>query len=255
MKRAVLFRWLPCALGIATLAAGCTEDAASAGQLRKGSTKGTESGALADAGVSVHGKVSGTGGSLNVREKPTSSAAVIATLSEGADVVITCRAQGESVNGNASWDFIASESGYVADAYIATDSGAAIPACASASTDESAETVQIQGPPVQPQAQFFADEACRAVQACRASTYAGHEPRADLALDFNISEAFGKLPTDNYAFGDRVADFAISDMPRYRIDYVIYRQRINDGSGWQPMEDRGSITENHMDHVHVSFKP
>ena len=29
----------------------------------------------------------------------------------------------------------------------------------------------------------------------------------------------------------------------------------NDGSGWDPMEDRGSITENHFDHVHVSFLP
>ena len=25
-------------------------------------------------------------------------------------------------------------------------------------------------------------------------------------------------------------------------------------SGWDPMEDRGSITQNHYDHVHVSFE-
>ncbi len=36
--------------------------------------------------------------------------------------------------------------------------------------------------------------------------------------------------------------------------YVIWRQRYNDGSGWDPMEDRGSITANHYDHVHVSFE-
>lgn len=38
--------------------------------------------------------------------------------------------------------------------------------------------------------------------------------------------------------------------------YVIWRQRINsfDGRGWRAMADRGSPTENHMDHVHVSFK-
>lgn len=37
--------------------------------------------------------------------------------------------------------------------------------------------------------------------------------------------------------------------------YVIWRQRINslDGRGWKSMEDRGSPTANHMDHVHVSF--
>jgi hypothetical protein len=31
--------------------------------------------------------------------------------------------------------------------------------------------------------------------------------------------------------------------------------RIDSGDGWRPMEDRGSITQNHCDHVHVSFEP
>jgi hypothetical protein len=34
---------------------------------------------------------------------------------------------------------------------------------------------------------------------------------------------------------------------------VIWQQRINFGSGWQLMEDRGGVTANHYDHVHVSF--
>ena len=34
---------------------------------------------------------------------------------------------------------------------------------------------------------------------------------------------------------------------------MIWRQRINFGSGWQLMEDRGGVTANHYDHVHVSF--
>lgn len=42
---------------------------------------------------------------------------------------------------------------------------------------------------------------------------------------------------------------------RYDVKYVIYRQKIrfHKGGGWQWMEDRGSRTANHMDHVHVSF--
>ena len=43
---------------------------------------------------------------------------------------------------------------------------------------------------------------------------------------------------------------------RLGIMYVIYRQHIWDvrmpSSGWRPMEDRGSITANHFDHVHIS---
>jgi hypothetical protein len=38
--------------------------------------------------------------------------------------------------------------------------------------------------------------------------------------------------------------------------YIIYRQRIwdirNASAGWVPMADRGSITANHFDHVHIS---
>ncbi len=42
------------------------------------------------------------------------------------------------------------------------------------------------------------------------------------------------------------------------IGYVIYRQRIasaRDNWAWRPMEDRGSNTQNHFDHVHVSTDP
>ena len=35
---------------------------------------------------------------------------------------------------------------------------------------------------------------------------------------------------------------------------MIWRQRINLGEGWRDMADRGSITQNHNDHVHVSFE-
>lgn len=53
--------------------------------------------------------------------------------------------------------------------------------------------------------------------------------------------------------GDRIAQCALSNQKALGISYVIWKQRINYGSGWEPMEDRGSITENHYDHVHVSF--
>ncbi|MBB4701356.1 hypothetical protein BJ982_002900 [Sphaerisporangium siamense] len=39
------------------------------------------------------------------------------------------------------------------------------------------------------------------------------------------------------------------------IMYIIWRQRYYDirtGAGWRQMSDRGGITANHYDHVHVS---
>lgn len=55
--------------------------------------------------------------------------------------------------------------------------------------------------------------------------------------------------------GTRLADYVLANGKRLGVTYVIYQQRINslDGKGWDPMEDRGSPTANHMDHVHVSF--
>lgn len=55
------------------------------------------------------------------------------------------------------------------------------------------------------------------------------------------------------ATGDRLAACALRNRAALGITYVIWRQRINFGKGWQSMEDRGSVTANHYDHVHVSF--
>jgi hypothetical protein len=113
--------------------------------------------------------------------------------------------------------------------------------------------VVIEGPPVLPHVQAFADAACAATGACQPSTYEGHHPSADRAIDTLMSEEYGTLPADDNALGDAHAEFALSHMAEFGIWYVIWRQRYNDGSGWDPMEDRGSITQNHYDHVHVSF--
>jgi hypothetical protein len=57
----------------------------------------------------------------------------------------------------------------------------------------------------------------------------------------------------NRATGDALAACALKNKDALGISYVIWEQRINFGSGWQPMEDRGGVTANHFDHVHVSF--
>lgn len=56
------------------------------------------------------------------------------------------------------------------------------------------------------------------------------------------------------ATGDRIADYLIKNSSALNVKYVIWEQRIwNPGSGWSSMEDRGSPTDNHFDHVHASF--
>ncbi|MDX8052296.1 hypothetical protein SK571_23160 [Lentzea sp. BCCO 10_0798] len=65
-----------------------------------------------------------------------------------------------------------------------------------------------------------------------------------LALDFMVDTATGNA----------LADYVLANRKAFGVTYVIWRQRYNDGSGFTPMEDRGSPTANHMDHVHVSFQ-
>ncbi|MFI5537256.1 hypothetical protein ACIA5H_12775 [Nocardia sp. NPDC051900] len=67
---------------------------------------------------------------------------------------------------------------------------------------------------------------------------------AGLALD---------LMTPDSARGDAIAEYVLANQQRFGVTYVIWRQRYNDGSGWSYLEDRGSPTANHYDHVHVSF--
>ena len=56
------------------------------------------------------------------------------------------------------------------------------------------------------------------------------------------------------ATGNNVAEYVLAHQGQFAVKYVIWRQRINSGSGWEYMEDRGGPTANHYDHVHVSFE-
>jgi len=74
-----------------------------------------------------------------------------------------------------------------------------------------------------------------------------------LAIDFMV-------PVSS-ALGDQIADYAIQNMANRGINYIIWKQRFyapydsiyGPAYTWNPMPDRGSITENHYDHVHVSM--
>jgi len=76
------------------------------------------------------------------------------------------------------------------------------------------------------------------------------------ACDFMLGSG-GVMPSGAWVQrGFNVASWAQANASRLGIMYIIYRQRLWDirmaSSGWVPMEDRGSITANHFDHVHVS---
>ncbi|TQM69063.1 hypothetical protein FHX41_2745 [Actinomadura hallensis] len=75
------------------------------------------------------------------------------------------------------------------------------------------------------------------------------------ACDFMESTG-GQMPSASaQAHGDSVAQYLINNASRMGLKYIIWKQRIYDfrsSGGWRQMEDRGSITQNHFDHIHVS---
>ncbi|MEV4841184.1 hypothetical protein AB0K05_42260 [Nonomuraea sp. NPDC049486] len=87
---------------------------------------------------------------------------------------------------------------------------------------------------------------------CFRSGSSGEHPLGR-ACDFMMSTG-GSMPSGtNTALGDRIAEWAVQNRGKLGVKYVIWKQRINHGSGWSGMSDRGSITENHFDHVHISM--
>ena len=73
------------------------------------------------------------------------------------------------------------------------------------------------------------------------------------ALDVMIPDPTS--PT-GVAIGNAVMGFVMKNADKLGVDYTIWRQTYRSGSGASNvMEDRGSPTQNHMDHVHVTTKP
>jgi hypothetical protein len=61
----------------------------------------------------------------------------------------------------------------------------------------------------------------------------------------------------NAALGQSTADYYRAHAAQYGISYIIFNQHIwsvaRSSEGWRFMADRGSDTQNHKDHVHISF--
>jgi hypothetical protein len=82
------------------------------------------------------------------------------------------------------------------------------------------------------------------------SSYGGYSPRGEhydgRAVDIMVSGSYGQ----------QIADWLVANASALQVRDVIYAQRIwtpdRAAEGWRYMEDRGSPTANHFDHVHVA---
>ena len=109
---------------------------------------------------------------------------------------------------------------------------------------------------LQPQTAAFKEEIANLFDI---TSFSGYRPGDSgdhgkgLAIDFMVPESS--------ELGDKIAEYAIQNMASRGISYIIWKQRFyapfdskyGPANTWNPMPDRGSVTENHYDHVHVSM--
>ena len=124
-----------------------------------------------------------------------------------------------------------------------------------ASTPTSGNTIPTD-PNLQPQAEAFRQDVAAKFGITNIGGYRAGDPDdhgKGLAVDVMV-------PT-NSELGDQVAQYAIDNMDRAGISYIIWKQQfympVNNIYGpantWNQMPDRGDDTANHNDHVHISF--
>lgn len=111
-------------------------------------------------------------------------------------------------------------------------------------------------PNLQPQAEAFRQEIAAKFGITNIGGYRAGDPDdhgKGLAVDVMV-------PTSSQ-LGDQVAQYAIDNMDRAGISYVIWKQQFympvdniyGPANTWNQMPDRGGDTANHNDHVHISF--
>lgn len=181
---------------------------------------------------------------LNIRTTPSETAKVVNVLSTGSRVAITAKSKGQ-------WAELAykGKSRWVKAEYLAKNKP----------KPEEKKAGGISGAPCKSGSEVEEGLQPDAVKVHRAvcanfpdvSSYGGMRTDGEhgdgQALDIMVS---------GDALGDEIADWVRANAGKLGVTEVIWSQQIwttqRGSEGWRSMEDRGSPTANHMDHVHVT---
>ena len=146
----------------------------------------------------------------------------------------------------------------VTEAPATTEAPAAPVVAETPATTQTPTPVNVNTTGLQPQAAAYMTEIANLYGITSFSTYRAGDTGdhgKGLAVDFIVPESS--------ALGDQIAEYTAANMGSRGVSYIIWKQHFyapfNSIYGpaytWNLMPDRGSITENHYDHVHVSFNP
>jgi hypothetical protein len=87
-------------------------------------------------------------------------------------------------------------------------------------------------------------------------TLGGTRPSAADPAGHPSGNALDYMVLSDTGLGNAIVQYHIAHWAELGVEYLIYQQRYlgSPGGSWSAMEDRGSPTANHMDHVHVNYR-
>ncbi len=214
-------------------------------------TAASSSGPSAPSTPTATGSVWVNVGTLNVRATSAADGAIVATVSRGDELKTTGVTSGDRLqvihNGAARWVYQAytSTSKPSDDTASSLASSVSVPTYAQLKANAKAGVQHV----------IATYPTIRTIGGWRASSaYSSDHPNGR-AIDIMIPSYSS---TSGIHLGDTIAADFQANAAKSNVSYIIWRQKQWNAAyperGWRQMEDRGSITQNHYDHVHVSFK-
>lgn len=199
-----------------------------------------------------------TGVPLTMRTSASASAGVAGSVPHGTTVRLECRTTGTSVSGTQGttsvWNRVSygGRTGYISGAYVTNHSLPDV--CGS--TPPPATSLQNPHPGAYganggwtPRAAWLRDQ----IKARFGSDCTTYATSSGEHANGNGLDCWGSLSTRR-----ALATWAQQNARPLEVYYVIHEQRIwslpRAGEGWRWMADRGSPTQNHYDHVHISMQ-
>ena len=195
--------------------------------------------------------------SRSERDADQATAAAAQSQAEQAAAAARAEAEARAAAEAAAAAQAAAAAAAAAAAPAARPAPAPVPAAAAAGRAASAVAkITNSSGPVRPQTQAAADQVVSNVPGAGSITLGGtrasatdpHGHPSGLALDYMV--------LGNAALGEAIVAYHIAHWNELGVEYLIYKQRMLSApnGSWVGMEDRGSPTANHMDHVHVNYR-
>jgi len=150
-----------------------------------------------------------------------------------------------------------------AAAAAASSAAAAVSSAAAAAEQQASgtavtETAHISNSagPIKPQVQAAANRVVSNVPGADAITLGGTRASATDPGGHPSGKALDYMVLSDTALGNAIVQYHIDHWDELGVEYIIYKQRIlqSPNGSWSTMENRGSPTANHMDHVHVNYR-